>query len=92
MVNVPPLMSSAPSFLLRARSARSADLAGEGAQALAVGVVHDRHDEAFEVEVDGDAEVHVVVQDQFVVADRRVDVRELADRIDDRAGDERDVA
>ena len=47
--------------------------------------------QALEVEVDGDAEVDVAVDDQLVVADRRVDVRELADGVDDGAGDERQV-
>ena len=33
----------------------------------------DRHDQSLEVEVDGDAEVDLAVDDEFVVADRRVD-------------------
>ena len=67
------------------------DLAGDGAQPLAVGVADHRHEQALEVEVDRDAEVDVVVHDELAVADARVHVRELGDRVDDRADDERQV-
>ena len=91
MVKVPPLMSSMVSRLVRARSARLGDLPGQGPQALAVGVVDDRDEEALEVEVDGDAEVDVVVHDQGVVADRAVDVGAVGDGVDHRPGDEGEV-
>ena len=42
--------------------------AGEAAQRLTVGVAHDGHDEPALVEVDGDPEVDVVVDDERVVA------------------------
>ena len=56
------------------------------------GVAHHRHHQRLVVEVDGDAEVHLGVHDQAVVADRRVDVGELGDGVDDGAGHEREVA
>ena len=91
MVNVPPVMSSADRFPERARSARSRISRAMARSRLAVGLVHDRHDEALEVEVDRDAQVDVVVDDQRAVAHRRVDVRELPDGVDHGQGDERQV-
>ena len=73
---------------MRARCGQVGDLVGEGPQALAAGVVHHRHDEGLEVDVDGDAEVDAAVHDQHVVADRGVHVRELAEGVDDGPGDE----
>ncbi len=64
------------------------DLVGEGPQALATGVLHHRDHEGLEVDVDGHAEVDAAVHDQHVVADRGVHVRELAEGVDDRPGDE----
>ena len=80
MVNVPPRDVVGAELLVAGPVGEVGDLPGKGAQPLGVGVVDDRNDQALEVEVDGDAEVDVVVHDQLVVADRRVDVRELADR------------
>ena len=85
IVNVPPTISSGLSFFDRARAARSLISRAIARRRFAVGVVDDRHHQALEVEVDGDAEVHVVVHDQLVVAERRVDLGELADRVDDGA-------
>ena len=91
IVNVPPARSSGASFRARARAGDLADRRGEGAQAQAVGVVHHRHDETLEVEVDRDPEVHGAVRHdrQPVLGRRRVHQRELAQRVDHRAGDER---
>ena len=91
MVKVPPVMSSADSCLVRARVARSLIVAGDGPQPLVVGVVDHRGEQALEVEVDGDRQVHVVVHDELAVADRGVHVRELAQGVDDGPGDERQV-
>ena len=56
-----------------------------------LGVVDDRHDQALEVEVDGDAEVDVVVDDERVVAHRPVEVGELGQRLHRGPGDEGQV-
>ena len=68
-----------------------ADLTGDGAQPLAVGLPDDRHHQALEVEVDGDPEVDVVVDDQLVLAERGVDLGVLGDGVDDGPRDERQV-
>ena len=47
------------------------DLAGERTQPLGLGGAHDRHEQALVVEVDGDADVDEVVDDQVVGADAR---------------------
>ena len=67
------------------------DFPGDGPQTLAVGVVDHRGQEPLEREVDGDAEVHAVVDDQLVVAHRGVDVREVLDGVDDGPRDERQI-
>ena len=61
---------------------------GEAAERLTVGVVHDRHDEPSLVEVDGNPEVDVAVDDERVVADRGVQLRVVAKRLDHGPGDE----
>ena len=61
-----------------------ADLAGERLQSLGLGVADHRRQQTLVVEVDGDAEVDVVVHDQLVVADAGVEVRELGQPVDDR--------
>ena len=76
---------------MRARVGEVVDLAGDEPQALAVGVADHRGDEALEVEVDRDRQVDVVVDDQRVVADARVDLRELVHGVAERARDERQV-
>ena len=79
IVNVPPLISSGLQLAwLRARSARSLISRAMARSRLVVGVADHRHEQALVVEVDGDAEVDVVVHDQLVVADAGVEVRELA--------------
>ena len=77
IVNVPPLISSGISFFVRARPARSLMCAGDRPQPQVLGVADDRHDEALVVEVDGDAEVDEAVDDEVVLADAGVEVREL---------------
>ena len=73
MVNVPPGDVVGPELLRPRPAGEVADLAGDGPQPLAVGVVDDRHHQALEVEVDGDAEVDVVVHDQLALAEAGVD-------------------
>ena len=70
MEKVPPLMSSRLSRLDRARSASVADAPGHAPQVQLLGVVHHRDDEALVVEVDGDPEIDVVVDDQRIVPHR----------------------
>ena len=67
------------------------DLAGDGPQAKVVRFVHHRREETFEVEVDRDRQVDVVVHDQLAVGDGGVDVRELTERVDHGPSDERQV-
>ena len=54
-----------------------------------VGVPDDGHHQPLEVEVDGDAEVNVAVDDEVVADDRRVQSWKLGERVDDRTGHER---
>ena len=84
IVNVPPRISSGDSFRERGASREVVDLAGDRAEALRVGVADDRHEQTLVAQVDGDAEVDVVVDGELAVAHGRVQVRELGDRIDDR--------
>ena len=67
------------------------DLLGDGAEPLAVGAADHRDDETLVVEVDGDAEVDVAVDDELALADAGVEVGELVEGIDDRPADERQV-
>ncbi len=53
--------------------------------------MNDGHQQGLEVDVDGDPQVDVVVDDELVVADRGVDVRELGDGVDGRPSDERQI-
>ena len=50
---------------------------------LALRVADHRHDEAFEVEVDRDAQVDRAVHDEVALDDRRVQPRELGEGVDD---------
>ena len=68
-----------------------ADLTRDQPQPLAVGVADHRRDEALEVEVDRDAEVDVVVHDERLAVDARVDVRVVVHDVAERAHDERQV-
>ena len=70
MVNVPPEISSGLSLRVRARSARSKISRAIAAQPLGLGVADDRREQALVVEVDGDAEVDEVVDDQVVARPR----------------------
>ena len=79
-VNVPPVISSGLSLRVRARSARSLISRAMAREPLGLGVADDRGQQALVVEIDGDAEVDVVVHDELVVADAGVEVRELAQR------------
>ncbi len=58
IVNVPPARSSGVSLASARPSGNGADRVGQRAQTQAVGVVHDGNDEAAEIEVDRDAEMH----------------------------------
>ena len=85
IVNVPP-DDLVGAELLRLRARREiADLAGDQAQPLAVGVADDRRDQALEVEVDRDAEVDVAVHDQRLAVDARVHVRVVVHDVAERA-------
>ena len=53
-----------------------------------VGVADDGHDQPLKVEIDRDPEPDRAVDDERVAADGRVEERERAQRVDDRAGDE----
>ena len=55
--------------------AEVAHLPGQEPQPLAVRGAHDGRDQAVEVEVDGDAEVDVAVDDETLAVDARVHVR-----------------
>ena len=68
-----------------------ADPAGHAPQVELLGVVHDRDDEPFVVEVDGDPQVDVVVDDQRVVAHRGVEVGEVGQGLDRGPGGEGQV-
>ena len=82
IVNVPPV-EVVRDQRTRTRSGTAlVDLTGERPEAHAVGIPDHGHDERLEVDVDGDAEVHPRVHDQRVVADARVHVRELGERVD----------
>ena len=88
MVNVPPCTSSGLSCLARARVGQVGDAAAEPEQVLLVGVLQDGDDEP-PVERDGDAEVDVLLVDDVVAVERRVEDRKRAQRAGDRLGDER---
>src|SRR6266516_1277983 len=75
----------------RSPSREIVDLAGDEPQALAVGVADHGRDEALEVEIDGDAHVYVVVDDEVLAVDAGVDVRVRLDRVAERTHDEREV-
>ena len=83
------LISSGLSFSGLGAVGEIADLAGDRPEALGLGRAHHRDQQALVVEVDGDADVDVVVHDELVVADAGVEVRELGERVDDGPGDER---
>ena len=89
--NVPPEMSSALSFFVRARSASSRIRRAMPRSVSSSARLDDRDDQALVVEVDGDAQVELVVDDQRVVADRGVEVRPLVQRLDRGPGDEGEV-
>ena len=76
MVKVPPCTSSGLSFFVRARVAEVVDRAAQAEEILLVGVADHRDDQAL-VERDGDADVDVLLVDDVVAVDRRVDDREL---------------
>ena len=56
-----------------------------------LGPVNKPHDEALVVEVDGDAQVDLLVHDQGVVAHRGVEMGDLAQGLDRGPGHEREV-
>ena len=63
--------------------------AAEAEQALLVGLLHHRDDEP-PVERDGDADVDVLLVDDVVAVERRVEDGKRPERADDRLGDERE--
>ena len=77
IVNVPPLRSSMPSLLSRARLGEARDLVLDLGERQLIGVVHDRHHEAA-LGADRDAEVDVLVVDDVGAVDLGVDERHLA--------------
>ena len=85
IVNVPPSTSSGISCLVARALGEVVHLARDEPEALAVGVADHRGDEAFEVEVDGDRQVDVVVDHERVVADARVHAREVVHGVAERA-------
>ncbi len=92
IVNVPPLISSGESVLVRALSASSITARERPTQVLLLGAVDDRHHQPLGV-VDGDghAQVDVLLDQGRLALHLGVDPRPAADRVDRRAGDERDV-
>ena len=53
--------------------------------------MHDGHHQSIAVQIDGNAQVHVVVNDQLVVTDRGIEMRKAANRLDGREGDKGQV-
>ena len=64
---------------------------GELGDRLVLRVADDGHDQALEVEIDGDAEMDCSVDHQLVVDHRRIEARELRECVDDGAHHEREV-
>ena len=97
MIGAEIAVPDGPGFVVRRQSLRPgaggelSELLAERAEALGVRVADDRHDEPLVIEVDGDSEMHAVVDDELAIPDRRVHVWEGGDTVDDRAGDEREV-
>ncbi len=90
-VNVPPRSSSGFSVPACAPSARRLHLGVELVEREPVGAVDDRDDEPL-LGLDRDADVVAVEQHELPVLDARIQLRELAQRFDDRAENERDEA
>ena len=88
IVNVPPTTSSADSLRVRARSARSAMARARPRSDWPSALWTTGTMRPSLVEVDGDPEVDVAVDDERVVADRGVELREVAQGLDDGPGDE----
>ena len=87
IVNVPPCTSSGTQLLGARAGGQVVDRAAQAEQVLLVGVADHRHDQAV-LERDRNPEIDVLLVDDVVAVDRRVDDRELAKRVDDRLGDE----
>ena len=88
---VPPEMSSALSFFVRARSASSRIRRAMPRSVSSSACLTTGHDEPVVVEVDGDPQVELMVHDERVVAHRGVEVRPLVQRLDRGAGHEGEV-
>src|SRR4029077_13908567 len=67
------------------------DLAGDGPQALGVGVPDHRHQQALVTQIHGDAEVDELVHDELAVAHGGVEVGEVGEGVDHGPADERQV-
>ncbi len=68
-----------------------ADLARDRSETLRLGAADHRGEESLVIEIHRDAEVDVAVHHETVPIDARVEMRELGERVDDGAGDEREV-
>ena len=88
IVNVPPVSSSSVIAPSRARVAKAPTRLLDLGEAARVGVAQHRHDQAA-VGRDRDADVVVLVIDDVVAVDRRIDDREASQRLDARLDEER---
>ncbi len=84
MLNVPPVRSSIVSALERAREAKSLTRLLDVRERQRIRVAQHRHDQAA-IGRDRDADVVELVIDDVVAVDRRIDDRELLQRLDRRA-------
>ena len=87
MVNVPCWTSSGFSFFGPGASRQIVDGATQAEEILLVRVPDDGNDQSL-IQRDSDPEVDVLLVNDVVPVDRRVDIRELAQRIDNHFGDE----
>ena len=87
IVYVPPVSSSIGELAVLRALAEIGDLLLDLGDRQLVGVAQDRHDQAARA-ADGDADVEVAVIDDVVAVDRRVDHRELLQRVHRRLDEE----
>ena len=89
IVNVPPRTSSGRRSPSRARPARSRTRRARPSSREVLRVADHGHDQPVVAERDGDPEVHAVVLGEAVALEPGVERRELAQRVDDAARDDR---